>query len=83
MVFQILSWRIIYNPVNDRFSVLLPQWVERAELKVYNMLGQFIESMPVTESQSQISVLHWTKGAYIIKLILPNGQVQSFKLIKV
>lgn len=71
------------NPVNDRFSVLLPQWVERAELKVYNMLGQFIESMPVTESQSQISVLHWTKGAYIIKLVLPNGQVQSFKLIKV
>ena len=70
------------NPVSDRFSVLLPQSVQRAELMVYNMLGQFIESITVTEPQNQISVVHWTKGAYLLKLVLPNGQKQSFKLIK-
>jgi serine protease AprX len=70
------------NPVSDIFSVLLPQSVERAELQVYNMLGQFIETISVTDSQSQISVLDWAKGAYLIKLVLPSGQEQSFKLIK-
>ena len=70
------------NPVNESFSVLLPSEVDYAQLEVYNVLGQFIESLEVRASQSQILVTHWNKGAYLIKLILPSGQVQSFKLIK-
>jgi subtilisin family serine protease len=70
------------NPVNESFSVLLPSEVDYAQLEVYNVLGQFIESLEVRASQSQIPVTHWNKGAYLIKLILPSGQVQSFKLIK-
>lgn len=70
------------NPVNDSFSVLLPPEVDYAQLEVYNVLGQFVASLQVQASQSQISVMDWNKGAYLIKLILPSGQVQSFKLIK-
>ena len=70
------------NPVNESFSVLLPSEVDYAQLEVYNVLGQFIESLEVRASQSQIPVTHWNKGAYLIKLILPSEQVQSFKLIK-
>ncbi|MDC0408690.1 S8 family serine peptidase [Flavobacteriaceae bacterium] len=70
------------NPVNEFFSVLLPSEVDYAQLEVYNVLGQFVESLEVRASQSQIPVMHWNKGAYLIKLILPSGQVQSFKLIK-
>ena len=70
------------NPVNESFSVLLPSEVDYAQLEVYNVLGQFVESIEVWSSQSQIPVMHWNKGAYLIKLILPSGQVQSFKLIK-
>ncbi|MDB2587155.1 S8 family serine peptidase [Flavobacteriaceae bacterium] len=70
------------NPVNESFSVLLPSEVDYAQLEVYNVLGQFIESLEVRASQSQIPVTHWNKGAYLIKLILPSGHVQSFKLIK-
>jgi subtilisin family serine protease len=70
------------NPVNESFSVLLPSEVDYAQLEVYNVLGQFVESIEVWSSQSQIPVMHWNKGAYLIKLILPSGQVQLFKLIK-
>jgi subtilisin family serine protease len=70
------------NPVSDRFSIHLPPKVMQAQVKVYNMLGQFIESIELTSQQNEIPVLHWSKGAYLIKLVLPNGQVQSFKLIK-
>ena len=70
------------NPVRDFFGVLLPPDVDYAELRVYNVLGQFIESLEVFSSQTQIPVMHWNKGAYLIKLILPSGQEQSFKLIK-
>jgi hypothetical protein len=62
--------------------VLLPPEVDYAQLEVYNVLGQFVASLQVQASQSQISVMDWNKGAYLIKLILPSGQVQSFKLIK-
>ena len=62
--------------------MLLPPDVDYAELRVYNVLGQFIESLEVYSSQTQIPVMHWNKGAYLIKLILPSGQEQSFKLIK-
>jgi subtilisin family serine protease len=70
------------NPVNESFSVLLPSEVDYAQLEVYNVLGQFVESLEVRAYQSQIPVIHWNKGVYLIKLILPSGQVQSFKLIK-
>ena len=54
----------------------------QAQVKIYNMLGQFIESIELTAAQSEIPVMHWISGAYLVKLVLPSGQVQSFKLIK-
>ena len=70
------------NPVSDRFSIHLPPKVMQAQVKIYNMLGQFIESIELTAAQSEIPVMHWISGAYLVKLVLPSGQIQSFKLIK-
>jgi subtilisin family serine protease len=70
------------NPVKDSFQVYLPANIDYARLEVYNILGEFIDSMYVTATTSSIQVLDWAKGAYVIKMILPTGEAQSYKLIK-
>ncbi len=70
------------NPVKDSFQVYLPGNIDYARLEVYNILGEFIDSMHVTATKSSIQVWDWARGAYVIKVILPTGEAQSYKLIK-
>ncbi|WP_041264081.1 T9SS type A sorting domain-containing protein [Bernardetia litoralis] len=64
------------NPTNTEFS--LKSSLKIQEVSISNSLGQIL----VTTKESQaISITSFSKGVYIVRVTLENGEVQTKKLI--
>lgn len=66
------------NPVNQELNFQSVSKVKSVE--IFSMSGQLVQtSTPVSH---KISTLNLSKGVYLVKAELENGQVETFKLLK-
>ncbi|GHU68662.1 hypothetical protein FACS189413_06100 [Bacteroidia bacterium] len=69
--------RLYPNPADTYFKVDASASVK--EIKVYNLLGQEIYQ---SASETEITIAHWAKGQYLVKVQLENNQNLVQKIIK-
>jgi hypothetical protein len=69
------------NPVRDNLFIKLPDLAESTTLKIYNILGEEINTYDISESISEISTVSLAQGLYIVKLTNKTFS-KSVKLIK-
>ena len=67
------------NPVEHYLSISNSQNID--ELKVFNLLGQTVLSIPINKSSSQIDLLGLNSGIYLVKVISGNA-AKTFRIIK-
>ena len=68
------------NPTNEYFYVSFPNGIEKAEIKLYNSMGQKISEKDLNSS-NLISMENLTSGVYFYKIV-SNSLIQSGKIIK-
>jgi hypothetical protein len=68
------------NPTNEYFYVSFPNGIEKAEIKLYNSIGQKISEKDLNSS-NLISMENLTSGVYFYKIV-SNSLIQSGKIIK-
>lgn len=71
--------RIAPNPVTDRLSIQGGNW---QKLELYNSLGSMITTVQTKDQQANIQMDNYPAGLYLLRLIGPNNQVSTHKIIK-
>ncbi|MDN3492475.1 S8 family serine peptidase [Winogradskyella bathintestinalis] len=69
------------NPVRHELNLSIPSSVHRAEIVIYNQLGQLILNQTITEQSNIINVLDLAPGLYLLK-ISANKYSRTFKFIR-
>ena len=73
--------QIYPNPVRDNLFIKLPDLAESTTLKIYNILGEEINTYNISESINEINTVSLAQGLYIVKLTSKTYS-KSVKLIK-
>lgn len=73
--------QIYPNPVRDNLFIKLPDLSESTTLKIYNILGEEINTYNISESINEINTVSLAQGLYIVKLTSKTYS-KSVKLIK-
>lgn len=73
--------KIYPNPSNDIFNVVLPGLNGRAEVLVYNSVGEIVYSVQTNDSLFMLDASTWANGLYSIQIIGDNFSVNK-KLVK-
>ena len=73
--------QIYPNPVRDNLFIKLPDLSESTTLKIYNILGEEINTYNISESINEINTVSLAQGLYIVKLTSKTFS-KSVKLIK-
>lgn len=69
------------NPVDDYINIKT-NGNTRFSLKLYNLLGQELQSISTFKQNHQLDVSHLKTGFYVLKVNLENGKMQSVKFVK-
>ncbi len=71
------------NPFNESTNILLNDLsqMNKAELKMYNVLGEIVVSKTLTEKLTSIETANLTSGIYVYKIFVSNMIIQSGRLI--
>jgi hypothetical protein len=77
---QVMALKVFPNPGNEIVTVIVPAGARGSVLRVDDMAGKTVEEIR-NLSSSVIQLKSLRSGAYIVRLILPNGKTLSSKLI--
>ncbi len=71
------------NPFNESTNILLNDMsqINKAELKMYNVLGELVINKVLTEKLTSVETSNLTSGIYIYKIVNNNTITQSGRLI--
>lgn len=69
---EVLEMRIFPNPATDQLTVELPTGISKAEIHVFNMLGEIMYSSKETDQLLKIDVSAFSSGVYFINVISGN-----------
>lgn len=69
------------NPTSDVINVLINTDFEKANIEVYNFVGQHLQTKEVKYRSTPISLNNYPSGSYILKINY-NNQTESIKFIK-
>jgi hypothetical protein len=71
------------NPFNESTNILLNDLsqMNKAELKMYNVLGEVVVRKILTEKLTSIETSNLTSGIYVYKIFVSNTIIQSGRLI--
>jgi hypothetical protein len=70
------------NPASEIVNIQLPENLTQGRLSVYNITGQEVISLKITESTQQVSVTELPKGIYIISLSAGSEKYLDKLLVK-
>jgi hypothetical protein len=76
-----VQFAVYPNPVTDRLNVSFPLGVEKAEITIYNVLGENVLEYTVSPRENWVNVSELTSGMYIAT-IASNEKTNSFKIVK-
>lgn len=71
------------NPFNESTNILLNDLskINRAELKMYNVLGEVVVNKILTEKLTSIETANLNSGIYVYRIFISNTIIQSGRLI--
>lgn len=69
------------NPTNNYVNILINDDFKQASIKVYNLLGQHLQTQKVLYRTTPISLYNYPRGTYILE-IQYDQKKQSIKIIK-
>ena len=74
---------IFPNPFNESTNILIndASQINKAELKMYNVLGEIVLNKILTQKLTTIETSNLTSGIYIYKIYSNNTIIQSGRLI--
>ncbi len=77
-----LDFSVFPNPMKTYFVLELTNYVKHgnAEAEIYNILGESVKEIPLTERRTEINVSDFDKGIYILRLRI-NGDILHEKII--
>ncbi len=67
------------NPTSDLVNIYIDHF-EGAQINIYNIQGQLIQTIHTTQSNTLINTSEWNKGIYLIQIINEKG-TSNHKLI--
>ncbi|MDP1725975.1 MAG: T9SS type A sorting domain-containing protein [Bacteroidota bacterium] len=77
------KWALVYpNPVKDLLNLQLLKPNTSFTYRLFNIMGQEMESGKIFESHTSISTLHLKPGLYFISLFDPKSSSQLIKFFK-
>lgn len=68
------------NPVKNTLTLTAEKNIKSVE--IYNMAGQIVFNQKLNANNSTFNLSAVSTGIYIVKAVLENGQVETFKVIK-
>lgn len=68
------------NPVKNILNINAEKNIKT--VSVYNLAGQNIQNKSLNSNEIEINLSSLSTGIYIVKAILENGQVETFKVVK-
>lgn len=68
------------NPVKNTLTINAEKNVK--SIDIYNMTGQTVFNQKLISNNSTFNISSLTAGIYMVKVVLENGQVETFKIIK-
>ena len=80
-VLQKFSFNIFPNPASDYLTIAMPANVSKAEIKIYNLLGELEYSSIDTKQSTNIDVSTLASGLHIIQIATGNN-ISRQKFIK-
>lgn len=69
------------NPTSDFVNILINKDFDNATIEIYNITGQYLQSIVVKYRSTPISLENYPSGLYIAKINYDN-QTESIKIIK-
>jgi predicted outer membrane repeat protein len=80
---NLLSFKLYPNPFSDAINIQLPVGIDKASIKIYNVVGEMVYVTQIDKNQTTIGQLQaLTNGLYLLQVSLDNGQTITKKLIK-
>jgi hypothetical protein len=71
------------NPTRDILSMQFSQYVEGLQYILYDMTGRVLEYQWILSTDVRISLRHYSKGTYILKVTDTSLQdIQTFKVVR-
>jgi hypothetical protein len=70
------------NPVTDLLILDVKEVKNPLKFEIYNSLGQFILSSPITSAQSEINVSELPAGIYLLRVLTSQNEVHTARFIK-
>ncbi|NRA91989.1 MAG: T9SS type A sorting domain-containing protein [Psychroserpens sp.] len=78
----ITKFSISPNPASTEFNVVLPDAIDQATVRVFDLLGKLIFKQKLINQQfSSYEITNWQTGLYLIKISTEDTS-QTFRLIK-
>lgn len=71
-------FNIYPNPANDQVTI---EGENIESISVYNVLGQLIDHISVTETQKTVNATEYNAGIYVFRIITHNGNVISKRVV--
>ena len=68
-----LAINIFPNPVSNELTLILPDNISEAEIKIFNLLGEEKYFSKVNERRTQIDISGLANGAYLIEMKIGNN----------
>ncbi len=68
-----VSVKVYPNPSNGVFTFEIPTDLKNAQIRVYNLLGQEVNTAIVNGGKSQLNISNQSKGVYLYRVLNENG----------
>ena len=66
---QTFSFHMFPNPADNHLTLELPETISKADIKVYNTLGDLVHSSNITVQSTSIDISALASGLYVIQII--------------
>ena len=73
--------KVFPNPITDKVTIQLPQGVNSANLKIYNVIGKLVLETELSRSESRLDLSELNSGIYILSVEIDTASKQ-LKIIK-
>lgn len=68
------------NPVKNTLTINAENNI--TSVAIYNMAGQIVQNQKLNSSNSTFNLSNLSTGIYLVKAVLENGQIETFKIVK-
>lgn len=78
-----LDYKVYPNPVADILTLIIrPFETEKVRFRLYDLNGVFLQDKEITGEVTEVSMQNLSASFYIMKIMIDQKEVKTFKIIK-